>query len=254
MLLAAAALLIGSGGLDLQVIVTLRAPRVTAAAGVGALLALSGFAMQVLLRNPLADPYVLGVSGGAGVGALLALLAGVSLWLGAALGALAALAFASACSSPAVADPDPAAPVGPNALVVRVIDGDTVLVSIGGAEESARLIGIDTPETKRPDTPVECFGPEASDRLHALLPPGTPVRLELDQEPRDRYGRLLVYLHRGTDDAFVNEVMAREGLADALSIAPNTAFESRFAAEVETARTNRIGLWANCPDAHSPAG
>ena len=79
LLLAAAALLIGSGGLDLQVIVTLRAPRVTAAAGVGALLALSGFAMQVLLRNPLADPYVLGTSGGAGVGALLAKLDALSL-------------------------------------------------------------------------------------------------------------------------------------------------------------------------------
>ena len=108
MLLAAAALLIGSGGLDLQVIVTLRAPRVTAAAGVGALLALSGFAMQVLLRNPLADPYVLGTSGGASVGALLALLAGMSLWLGAALGALAAGALLLALARSALATADDA--------------------------------------------------------------------------------------------------------------------------------------------------
>ena len=74
--LLAAGLLIGSAGLDGALIATLRAPRVLAAAGVGALLALSGLAMQVLLRNPLADPYVLGTSGGASVGALLALLAG----------------------------------------------------------------------------------------------------------------------------------------------------------------------------------
>ncbi len=89
-LAVAAALLIGSAGVDAQVIVSLRAPRVAAAVGVGALLALSGLAMQLLLRNPLADPYVLGTSGGAAVGGLLALMAGVALWLGAGLGALAA--------------------------------------------------------------------------------------------------------------------------------------------------------------------
>jgi iron complex transport system permease protein len=85
-----AAVLLGSGGLDAAVIATLRAPRVLAAAGVGSLLALSGLAMQVLLRNPLADPYVLGTSGGASVGALLALLVGLSMWIGAAAGALSA--------------------------------------------------------------------------------------------------------------------------------------------------------------------
>jgi iron complex transport system permease protein len=81
---------IGSAGWDLDLIRTLRAPRVAAAAGVGALLALSGLAMQALLRNPLADPYVLGTSGGAAVGALLALMLGVAMALGAAAGALAA--------------------------------------------------------------------------------------------------------------------------------------------------------------------
>jgi len=80
----------GSAGFDPELIATLRAPRVAAAAGVGALLALAGLSLQVLLRNPLADPYVLGSSGGASVGGLLALMAGVSLWVGAALGALVA--------------------------------------------------------------------------------------------------------------------------------------------------------------------
>jgi iron complex transport system permease protein len=69
---------------------TLRAPRVAAGFVVGALLALSGLALQVLLRNPLADPYVLGTSGGAAVGSVGALvLFGTGLWLGASLGALA---------------------------------------------------------------------------------------------------------------------------------------------------------------------
>jgi iron complex transport system permease protein len=77
-------------GLDMQVLQSLRAPRVAAGACVGALLAQSGLALQVLLRNPLADPYVLGTSSGAAVGGILALLLGGLMWLGAALGALAA--------------------------------------------------------------------------------------------------------------------------------------------------------------------
>jgi iron complex transport system permease protein len=80
----------GAQGLDMQVLQSLRAPRVAAGACVGALLALSGLALQVLLRNPLADPYVLGTSSGAAVGGITALLLGGLMWLGAALGALAA--------------------------------------------------------------------------------------------------------------------------------------------------------------------
>jgi iron complex transport system permease protein len=81
---------VGVQGLDMQVLQSLRAPRVAAGACVGALLALSGLALQVLLRNPLADPYVLGTSSGAAVGGITALLIGGLMWMGAALGALAA--------------------------------------------------------------------------------------------------------------------------------------------------------------------
>src|SRR3954451_24306016 len=78
-----------------------------------------------------------------------------------------------------------------NATIVRVIDGDTVDVTIGGRDEHVRLIGIDTPETKKPNTPIQCYGPEASAFTEELLPPGTPVRVERDVEARDDYGRLL---------------------------------------------------------------
>jgi iron complex transport system permease protein len=88
--LALFALAISLYGASADVLWSLRAPRVLAGFSVGALLALSGLAMQVLLRNPLADPYVLGTSGGAALGAIAALLAGGLLWLGAALGALVA--------------------------------------------------------------------------------------------------------------------------------------------------------------------
>src|SRR5947208_17123921 len=84
LVVAALGLGLGASGWDWTIVATLRAPRVCAAAGVGSLLALSGLSLQVLLRNPLADPYVLGHSGGASVGALIALLTGVALWIGAA--------------------------------------------------------------------------------------------------------------------------------------------------------------------------
>jgi iron complex transport system permease protein len=117
--------LLGSGGLDAELIATLRAPRVLAAAGVGALLALSGLAMQVLLRNPLADPYVLGTSGGASVGALLALMGGVSLWVGAAGGALlAGLLLLALARSALVASEDASA---------RLILTGAMLASVAGA-------------------------------------------------------------------------------------------------------------------------
>ena len=109
-LVAALALGLGSGGWDWQLIVTLRAPRVAAAAGVGSLLALAGLGLQVLLRNPLADPYVLGHSTGASVGALVALLLGVQLWIGAAGGALLAGLALLWLARPALAVADDASP------------------------------------------------------------------------------------------------------------------------------------------------
>jgi micrococcal nuclease len=96
------------------------------------------------------------------------------------------------------------------ATVVRVIDGDTIVVHIGERDENTRLLGIDTPETHKPNTPVECFGPEASDRMAALLPPGTVVRLVRDVEARDRYGRLLAYVYRDGDGLFVDRTMVDE--------------------------------------------
>ncbi|MGC9163711.1 MAG: FecCD family ABC transporter permease [Thiomonas sp.] len=85
------ALAVGEGGWNEAIIWQLRLPRVLAGLGVGALLAQAGLAMQILLRNPLADPYVLGASGGAGLGAILALLLGLALWAGSLLGAALAL-------------------------------------------------------------------------------------------------------------------------------------------------------------------
>ena len=83
-----------------------------------------------------------------------------------------------------------------SAQVVRVIDGDTIEVSIGGQEEDVRYIGVDTPETVKPGTPVQCYGPQASAENHRLVD-GRTVRLVFDRERRDVYGRLLAYVYTG---------------------------------------------------------
>jgi len=137
-LLVAAALAVGSGGWDTNLILALRLPRVVAAAGVGALLALAGLMMQVLLRNPLADPYVLGTSGGASVGALLALLLGTSLWLGAGLGALGAGALLLLLARSALASSDDASP--------RLILVGAMLAALFGA--LATLLLMLTPDER----------------------------------------------------------------------------------------------------------
>ena len=141
-------------------------------------------------------------------------------------------------------------PPGANAIVVRVIDGDTIearfLVEGRATDETVRLIGIDTPETKKPDWPVECFGPEATARTSELLPPRTPVLIRRDRESRDDYGRLLGYVFRVEDGILINEVLLAEGLADTLTIAPNDRFATRFAGVEATARRSARGMWGSC--------
>jgi micrococcal nuclease len=170
-----------------------------------------------------------------------------------ALVAALVLVAGSGCGSPA-AGPDPAASAPPGtARLVRVVDGDTLVVAFGTAEERIRLIGIDTPETKKPDTPVECFGTEASAHLHDLLPEGEALRLERDVEERDRYGRLLAYVYRAGDGLFVNEALVAHGYAAALTIPPNVAHRDEFTDAARRARLAGAGLWARCGGAHQPA-
>jgi endonuclease YncB( thermonuclease family) len=132
------------------------------------------------------------------------------------------------------------------ATVVRVVDGDTVVVELGGSEETVRLIGIDTPETVAPDQPEECFGAEASAHLAALLPPGSAVRLTRDVEPRDAYDRLLAYVEAGGEGRLVNLSLVAEGYAVAKHYPPNTAHRDDLEAAERAARAGRFGLWSAC--------
>lgn len=158
---------------------------------------------------------------------------------------LAVALVSSACGAAGQRDPS-----GPGeATVVRVVDGDTVVVRLGGNEETVRVLGIDTPETQHPDKPVECFGPEASERMNALLPEGTTVRLERDVELHDTFGRLLAHVVRLPDGERVALTMVAEGYADTLRIPPNTSLSGELAAARDRARTTGLGMWGACPDA-----
>jgi len=127
--------------------------------------------------------------------------------------------------------------------VTRVVDGDTIEVLLDGREEDVRYIGVDTPETVKPDTPVQCFGPQASAFNHALVEQRR-VRLVFDVEQRDVYGRLLAYVYLGR--RFVSAELVRRGLARTLTIPPNDRFAGRLKRlEIAAARAGR-GLWGAC--------
>lgn len=124
--------------------------------------------------------------------------------------------------------------------VKRVVDGDTIELENG---QKVRYIGIDTPETVKPNSAVECFGKEASNKNKELVE-GKTVRLEKDVSETDRFGRLLRYVY--VDDIFVNDFLVREGYANSASFPPDIKNQDRFRdAEVE-AKSNNRGLWSTC--------
>ncbi len=129
--------------------------------------------------------------------------------------------------------------------MVRVVDGDTIRVFIRGVEEPVRYIGIDTPESVKPGTPVECFAQRAS-AFNARLVVGERVRLVTDVEERDRYGRLLAYVHRERDDLFVNAELVRRGYATVATFPPNVRHEALFRRLAKRARMSDRGLWGRC--------
>jgi len=120
--------------------------------------------------------------------------------------------------------------------IERIVDGDTVVLERVG---KSRLIGVDTPEVYGGR---ECFGSEASAFAKRVLD-GQTVRYEIGREPRDRYGRALVYVYLEDGRSF-NEMLVREGYARPLAIAPNVEHAARFERLAGEARAARRGLWS----------
>jgi micrococcal nuclease len=132
------------------------------------------------------------------------------------------------------------------ATVVRAVDGDTIVARIDGTEEDVRYIGVDTPESVKPDTPVQCYALAAS-HFNEDLVEGETVRLDFDAERRDVYGRLLAYVYVG--DEFVNAELVRRGYARTLTIPPNTRYAGLFDRLQREAADEHRGLWKECAGA-----
>ena len=127
--------------------------------------------------------------------------------------------------------------------VTSVVDGDTFKVEIDGSFKTVRIIGIDTPETVHPSKPVQCFGREASAALKEVLD-GEEVTLEKNPaEERDKYGRLLRYVH--IDGVDIGASMIEEGFAYSYKQYPHPRLEEYNTLEKE-AREESRGLWGSC--------
>ncbi|MFA5935724.1 MAG: thermonuclease family protein [Patescibacteria group bacterium] len=156
-------------------------------------------------------------------------------------------ASANLCEVNGFCAPRTTSTIETNAIVVRVVDGDTLSAKMDGEseEQKIRLLGINTPETVDPRRPVECFGKQASARLKELVE-GKRVRFEADPEAdeRDKYDRLLrnVFLADGTD---VNALMVHDGFAYAyLSFPLNRERRAELRTLEELAKASSSGLWS----------
>lgn len=130
------------------------------------------------------------------------------------------------------------------ATVRKVTDGDTIRVDFenGPLNQPVRYIGMDSPETVKPETPVQPFGPEASAE-NARLVAGKRLCLEKDVSERDRYDRLLRYAWL-PDGSMVNELLVQAGLATVDTFPPDVKYVERFIAAQEQARAAGRGMWA----------
>jgi micrococcal nuclease len=132
----------------------------------------------------------------------------------------------------------------PVCVVRRVIDGDTLVCEPG---ERVRLLLVDAPEIGQAD-----FGLRARLALEELAPAGATLRLELDVRERDRYGRVLAYLH-AADGTFINRELVRRGYAVVAVFPPNVRHVELLRAAADSARAERRGLWETAAFACRPA-
>lgn len=145
------------------------------------------------------------------------------------------------------------APTGPSQLtqmarVIRVTDGDTIKVRLlpAGPRRDVRLIGIDTPEVYGG---VDCGGPQASQSLKRMLPRGTRVRMLSDtsQQLKDRYGRLLRYVHKAGSGRDMNRAQVYKGWARVYVYGGNPFHRVKsYRTAQSQARSADRGIWDRC--------
>ena len=139
--------------------------------------------------------------------------------------------------------------------VTRIVDGDTLKVISWGKEESIRLIGIDTPESrvnkktkkdaKRSGQDIEtiiAMGKRATEYVESMVTPGDLITIEFDEQERDKYGRLLGYVYL-SNGKMLNEEIVKAGYANVMTIPPNVKYKDKFLKVYKLARERKLGLW-----------
>lgn len=151
--------------------------------------------------------------------------------------------------SPAGGGPGSAAPSGERAVVERVVDGDTIVVSLDSQRERVRYVGVDAPELANAEagTAAECWAEEARDANERILD-GVEVLLERDVSDRDRFGRLLrhVWVADGGRWRLVGEELAAAGAVEVRSYPPDTGRDVELQGAEREARRAGAGLWSGC--------
>lgn len=128
--------------------------------------------------------------------------------------------------------------------VVYIVDGDTIDVEIDGEKTRVRLIGVDTPESVHPDESRNTNeGKAAADWLRELLD-GEKVYLEYDAAQTDKYGRTLAYVYLGDRKTMVNKLLLENGLAQVMTVQPNSKYSDEFYKLQTRARKDEVGFWA----------
>ena len=130
-------------------------------------------------------------------------------------------------------------------VVVRVADGDTLTVQFDdGEKETIRFLDVDTPETVHPTLPEECYGAQASDFTKTLM----GQRVGIEEEGRDRYGRMLAYVWTSADEGgqLWNVRLLEEGLAVYNDYGNPGQYADTTRAAAEQAMLAGDGLWSAC--------
>ena len=141
------------------------------------------------------------------------------------------------------------------AIVLSVVDGDTLKIKYEGREENVRLIGIDAPESKPNEKAkrdaqrsgqdlktIIAMGKEATRYVKTLVKPGDKISIEFDVQARDKYGRMLGYVYL-SNGRMLNEEIIKAGYANLMTIPPNVKYQKKFLMAYQEARKNQRGLW-----------
>ncbi len=133
------------------------------------------------------------------------------------------------------------------ATVMWISDGDTIGAKTGNRTEiQVRLIGIDTPETKKPNTPVQCYGPEATAKLTTLIPKGTRITAAYQSFKIDKYKRQLWDIWM-PDGRYVQGLMVSGGFARTETFGGTNRDAAYLKALEAKAQAGKVGMWGACP-------